>query len=350
MAKKKTSPDATVPTPDAEPVAAVADVPARPRRAPVVETPAPKPPEEFDAFDPSALTADPADATPEPEAEPEAAPAPVAEAPKVKVHPKVVVREALDWGILQSEIDATDTDDLRLAIYERQRAFRLQQERAKATPPEPKPEPEAEPALPFDEKDYEGWGDGVKETLSKRDQVIKDLIKAQKERDRELAEIKAHLQEQRSKSIQQRLTALRKEHAAVFAADPAGTAKWQAALSLLQVRGNELKRQNEDHLEEDFAEVVSLLGFAPAAASPPPPPPKPTAPEPTPEEQELAKRKAEWKAGQLAKPTARTAIELPPGEKKALRTLKEKLAPYTAGQLPPDEEESELDDFFGPQK
>jgi hypothetical protein len=96
--------------------------------------------------------------------------------------------------------------------------------------------------------------------------------------------------------------------------------------------------------------VVSLLGFAPAAASPPPPPPKPTAPEPTPEEQELAKRKAEWKAGQLAKPTARTAIELPPGEKKALRTLKEKLAPYTAGQLPPDEEESELDDFFGPQK
>jgi hypothetical protein len=346
MAKAKT------PTAQPEPTAtATVEKPAKIRRAPIVEA---KPAEAVDdGFDPFNLVpsepvaeAEPDKAAAElaPSATPPAdeTPPPPVLTPAVQKHTKRLLRDARDFRIPESVIESTDTDTLDSMVDElKQKALRYaQQEFEKQAAPKPEA-PKEEPL--FNDKDYEGWAlpDAV-EVLKKRDKVIEDLRKEQKAYADKIAAIEQREQEREIRSIRQRFDSLLTKHK-----DQLDNPAKQAAMGGYL---NSLKRDNADQLEADFEEGLKLLGFAAATSTPPASPPKaqPTpAHEPEPEPDPLAERKAAFQQGGLQKPTARTAIELPPGEEKALRTLKEKLGAMTAQPLSPAEKKAEMDDIFG---
>ncbi len=344
--------------------AAVQEPPVKRKTAPIVESKTTKINDEnLDTFFVGLTESEPASFTDD--AAPEAAAAagtdtpsetsssevsPPPAAPAVIKHNRRLLNEALEWGFPQTFIDATPSEELDGLLYERQRSARIEAQKQAQVKAQPKPEakPVAEPESPFSEKDYEGWGDGVAETLKKRDASILAALKVTEELKRELAELKGHFQQREVRSVQQRLQAWADKHATVFTKDAAGTAKMRAVMSHLQSIGE--TRENADQLESDLDEGLKLLGFASpptASTSPPPTPASPAPDEPTPEQKALTARQQEFKEGGVAKPSARTAVEEPHGEVRATKYLKEKLGARAAGAMDSAEKKQILDDFFG---
>lgn len=343
MAKAKTQKDNPAPTvtATAEPSAK----PARLNRAPIVEAVAAV--KQDDDFNPFDLAAPEAPAEPDkaaaelaPSSPPpgdETPPPPVT--PTVIKHSRRLLNEALEWGFSQTFIDSTPSDELDGLLYERQRAARIEaQKQAEAgqrkheAPKQEVTEPEVK--LPFEDQVSPEIAEWMKAQERERKRI-------EKEYGEKLAAMEQREMAREVRSIRQRWEALLEKHK-----DAVDNEYKRTALgAILQAKNS------PETLEADFVEGLKNLGFVAATSTPPASPPKAQQPEPKPapepEPDPLKERKDQFLQGGVARPTARTAIELPPGEEKALRNLKERLGAMTAQPLSQAEKKAEMDDIFG---
>ena len=260
------------------------------------------------------------------------APPPAPEQPKVHTHSKRLVREALDWGFTQAEIDRTPTDQLDDLVYERQRTYRLaqQQQQQAQQKPEVKAEPEPDIALPPEAAEYD---ENTRKVLKA---VVAQPLKEVAELKKQLAEMQERDKQREVRENQRVFAGLLDKHKTVFTDDAAGNAKKLAIIAYLQ------NVQQPAGLENDFEAGVKLLFGATPSPAPPAPAPK-AEPEPDP----LAETKKAFAEGGLARPTERKEPDLPPGDARALRFLKDRLGERKAQAVNGDVKQTFMDEFFG---
>lgn len=291
------------------------------------------------------LIADPAAPVAATEAEPAPATAPVASpsatesaqapppeaAPQVQTHSKRLVRECLDWGFTQAEIDRLPTDDLEDRLYDRQRTYRIaQQQRQQVEQPKPAPAPEPEIELP---PEAAGYSDAEKTLLRK---LVKPTLDKSASLEKELAELKQQFAAQQARDNRRTFDAVLDKHKTIFTDDAAGNAKKSALIGYLSNL-----TEKTDLAADTEAGIKLLFGSAPAPVSPPPPPP------PAPAVDPLAERKKEFAEGGVARPTER--VEPPPtqGEALALANLKKMLGEGRAQLVNGSAKQEFMSDWFG---
>lgn len=314
---------------------------SKPDAEPVAVSPPPAP--EFDPFEQEELdeaaereakikaAEEAAKAKPPEEAAPVASSSttvnpPAAETTPTPRHSQRLTQRARDWGFSQAQLDSMTSEELNDAIYERQRAVHLQAEaraEAERKAQQPAPQPKADDEDDLSGDDLKDWGDAATPIL-KRDAVLKAEREARKALEKRLADIEAREKDREvrtQRSLQKRFEQKQEQYKAVFTEDAQGKAKWRAVIAYMQG----LEREDTDRLESDFDEGIKLLGFSSppqATATSPPPPPAP--PAKTPEEEKLAAEREKWAESGSAHASSRSIDELPLGDERAYRRLKDK--------------------------
>lgn len=252
------------------------------------------------------------------------APPPVPEAPTGHVHDQQVLDLAARWGIDRDEAALYSREELRKELL---RLRREDTARAQA-PAAPAPVPAPEPVAQID------WGthdapDGQGKRAWTDDDLSPAIVKAFKDQQKEIAELKKQLaqvqgvtRQQVQAPLVQRVLAQVAKYGAFFGnAQPMqGTPEHKRCLMVMQALDEFGRAGRAPNPEADVPEVMkTLFGLdAPAAAAPASPPPAPApAPVARPRDPELAAIEEGFRTGTVARPTNRNAPPLPKGEKAA---------------------------------
>lgn len=232
-------------------------------------------------------------------------PKPVVEKPK---HAKLAIRLAREAGLSDEEIDGLDPDSLDDEVYTRTVRMRY------APKPAPKEEPKTE------EDDFGGLD--VSDIHEPIVEVMRALAKRVKAAESHAQRSQQAAQQANTLSFAEKMRALFEGNAAVFGKGPnpnPATKEGARRAAVLGHLSGLLAQKKATTMEADFASACELLGFAAI----PPAEKVPAEPDPAVEK---------WNKGALGRPTDRKADDLPKGEERAARFLRQALESGSKGR------------------